>query len=401
MSSVSIPLLRDRHTHPLLYASWIDGVNIHNADSKQEALDRIGDSTFSPDEILIVQGWLDSQFQISPADLQSFGPTAVFNLSLHGLVMNESARQLIEGELGGLECHWSDQEWFERNLRKILNAFAILNGNVDRLTRYFDWLHQQQGVIYAEEMLLAGEREIDLFREAGLLDRTRFWCSHEMWQTLSGKAKQHIYGMKIFTDGALGVRTAAVTSPFDNGDHGMLMYSDEELHRLVLNCIATEKAIAIHAIGDRAIDQVVALILQLRNDSGFENEVRIEHAQLISVEAARKAKQANIILSMQPNFSIDSVAYSDRMPQHYCEANNPFRMLIDEVGFVPGQDLIFGSDGMPHGAAEAIRQALTPPYPDRQCLTIEELVAGYCDKNIYANNETFEVEADCQSQPDA
>ena len=226
---IQIPLLRDRHTHPFLYASWIDGINIHDAKSKQQALARIADCKIADGEILIVQGWLDSQFQLSPADLESFGPTAVFNLSLHGLVMNESARQLIEGELGGLECHWSDQEWFERNLRKILNAFAILNGSVDRLKRYYQWLHQEQGVIYAEEMLLAGEREIDIFREAGLLDRTRFWCSHEMWQTLSEKAKQQIYGMKIFTDGALGVRTAAVSSPFDNGDHGMLMYSDEEL----------------------------------------------------------------------------------------------------------------------------------------------------------------------------
>ena len=388
---IQIPLLRDRHTHPFLYASWIDGINIHDAKSKQQALARIADCKIADGEILIVQGWLDSQFQLSPADLESFGPTAVFNLSLHGLVMNESARQLIEGELGGLECHWSDQEWFERNLRKILNAFAILNGSVDRLKRYYQWLHQEQGVIYAEEMLLAGEREIDIFREAGLLDRTRFWCSFEMWQTLSEKATQQIYGMKIFTDGALGVRTAAVSSPFDNGDHGMLMYSDEELHRLVLDCIATEKPIAIHAIGDRALDQVVALIGRLRKETGFENEVRIEHAQLITIEAARLAKEANIGLSMQPNFSIDSTEYADRMPSHYCEGNNPFRMLIDEVGFVPGDDLIFGSDGMPHGAAEAIRQALTPPFPDRQRLTIEELVAGYCDTSVYPHDGTVQL----------
>ena len=390
-NKTQIPLLRDRHTHPFLYASWIDGLSIHAAETKQHALAAIAKSEFVDGEILVVQGWLDSQFQIAPADLDSFGPTAVFNLSLHGLVMNEPARLLIEAELGDLECRWSDQEWFERNLRKILNAFALLNGTVDRLKRYYDWLHQEHSVIYAEEMLLAGEREIDLFREAGVLDRTRFWCSFEMWQTLSENAKQQIYGMKIFSDGALGVRTAAVTSPFDNGDHGILMYSDEELHRLVLDCIGTEKAIAIHAIGDRAIDQVVALILRLRKETGFENEVRMEHAQLISVEAARLAKEANIVLSMQPNFSIDSVAYADRMPKHYCEGNNPFRMLIDEVGFVPGQDLIFGSDGMPPGAAEAIQQSLTPPYPDRQRLTIDELVAGYCDTSLYAHDGTVQL----------
>ena len=393
----NIPLLRDRHTHPFLYASWIDGINAHDISTKQEVLERIKEAGTISGEILIVQGWLDNRFNLVPEDLASFGPTAVFNLSLHGLVMNDKAQTMIENELSDLECRWSDQEWFERNLRRILNAFANLNGNVDRLQRYFDWLRSEHGVIYAEEMLLAGEKEIDVFREANLLDRTRFWCSLEMWQTLSPSSRKLIQGMKIFADGALGVRTAAVKVPYDNGANdckGMLMYSDEELEKLLTDCVETEKAIAIHAIGDRAIDQVVELVHRQRKALGFENEVRIEHAQLISLDSARQAKEAGIILSMQPNFSVDSIEYLDRLPEKYLLGNNPFRMLIDEVGFVPGEDLIFGSDGMPHGIAEAIRQSLTPPFPKQQGLAVEEFVAGYCDGSVYVNDETIEVALD-------
>jgi hypothetical protein len=50
--------------------------------------------------------------------------------------------------------------------------------------------------------------------------------------------------------------------------------------------------------------------------------------------------------------------------------------LIDEVGYVPGADLVFGSDGMPHGIREALRQSLFPPYAG-QALTLDEFVAGY------------------------
>jgi hypothetical protein len=57
--------------------------------------------------------------------------------------------------------------------------------------------------------------------------------------------------------------------------------------------------------------------------------------------------------------------------------NNPFRMLIDQAGFVPGKDLLFGSDGMPHGAAYALNSALFPPYPGQR-LTLPEFIAGYC-----------------------
>lgn len=391
IESIKIPMLRDRHSHPLLYASWIDGLSLLTVDSKQEALRQINDHPRTDGEVMIVHGWLDSKFELTCEDVEHLGPTAVFNLSLHGLVMNAGATAMVESVMKDAETDWTNQIWFERNLRPILNAFAMLNGTAGRLKRFFEHLEHEHGVSYAEEMLLAGEKEIDLFREAGLLNRTRFWCSFDMWQTLSPKAQSKIYGMKIFADGALGVRTAAVHLPFDNGDCGMLMYSDDELESLVIDCAATEKAIAIHAIGDRAIEQVVQLVHRHRANDGFHNEVRIEHAQLISLEMAKLAKEANITLSMQPNFSIDSTEYSDRMPKQYCEGNNPFRMLIDDVGFIPGKDLIFGSDGMPHGAKEAIRQSLSPPYPDRQRLSVDELVAGYCDASVLAHDGLVKV----------
>jgi predicted amidohydrolase YtcJ len=107
--------------------------------------------------------------------------------------------------------------------------------------------------------------------------------------------------------------------------------------------------------------------------------IRVEHAQFISEFTARGAKALGLHLSMQPNFSEDSVMYADRLPAGYPACNNPFRMLIDRVGYVPGVDLYFGSDGMPHGAQEALRQALFPDGGhEDQVLTLDEFIAGYC-----------------------
>jgi len=83
-----------------------------------------------------------------------------------------------------------------------------------------------------------------------------------------------------------------------------------------------------------------------------------------------------VILSMQPNFTSDSVDYADRLAPGDLEANNPFRMLLDEAGFSCGEDLVFGSDGMPHGVEYAFQWSLFPPYPGQR-LSVEELVAGY------------------------
>jgi len=152
------------------------------------------------------------------------------------------------------------------------------------------------------------------------------------------------------------------------------------------------KAIAIHAIGDVAIDQAVNAVS--RRGKGLQ-ETRIEHCQFISRETAERAKALGIVLCMQPNFSFESTCYRDRLPGQYLERNNPFRMLIDEVGYVPGKDLLFGSDGMPHGAQYALESALFPPFPG-QTLTLDEFIAGYCMPDL--ENGFIDVTIDCENR---
>jgi hypothetical protein len=52
-------------------------------------------------------------------------------------------------------------------------------------------------------------------------------------------------------------------------------------------------------------------------------------------------------------------------------------MLIDKAGFTSGRDLIFGSDGMPHGINYALEMSLFSPFPGQR-LSLEEFIAGYC-----------------------
>jgi len=203
----------------------------------------------------------------------------------------------------------------------------------------------------------------------------------------------------LFTDGAIGVTTAALHQKYRTADHhGMLLYSDDELEALITRW-SGEKPMAIHAIGDAAIDQVVAAVERTARQVPSRHTIRIEHAQFISESTARRAKALGLHLSMQPNFSEDSVAYADRLPASYPPHNNPFRMLIDRVGYVPGVDLYFGSDGMPHGVQEALRQSLIPDggYAG-QVLTLDEFIAGYCLPDMTQGSIDVEVSS---SPPEA
>lgn len=374
-----IPLLKDWHTHPLLYAAFMDGIDLNRdpAEERGQAVGRIrAHAESGRPGWMIAYGWNSGRYALSERDFAGLPPVVVFDLSLHGLIVNDAGRGLLSRSDPGVAENLADQSWIERNLRRVLNVFANDGASPERLQRFFQWLLEEHGVWHAEEMLLVSADEIRLFEEAGLAGRTRFWAAPDLYARLPGAVQEKVHGIKLFTDGALGARTAALHRPYrGSSDSGMLIYEPGELAGLLARYLGLGRPMAVHAIGDRAIDQVVSAVEAVgRPPSG--SEIRIEHAQLISVPTARRAKALGIRLCMQPNFSEDSVYYADRLPEGYAELNNPFRMLIDEAGYVPGVDLLLGSDGMPHGAREALRQSLFPPYPG-QTLTADELAAGY------------------------
>ncbi len=385
MNRVAIPLLKDHHSHPLLYAAFGKSVQLQNVPTRKDAERLIRESAESRigtgPGFLVATGWRNNLYQWSDLELENLPPIAIFNLSLHSLKLNNQAREILTEHYGAVVSNLDNEDWYECNLRVVWNWFANLTASTESLTQFYEGL-LTQGVCYAEEMLLVDEREIEIFEEADLLSRTKLWAAPDTFAELSCNSQSKIHGLKLFTDGAIGAETAAMKRPFrpqtnDSANHGMLIYSDDHLLSTLADCLKTQKSLAIHAIGDRAIEQVIVGLEESGDAIKHAPEIRMEHAQMIDLSLAIRAKALGIVLSMQPNFTADSVNYSDRLDPEYCRSNNPFRMLIDQAGFTPGVDLIFGSDGMPHGVEFAAEQSFRPRF-ENQKLTLDEFVAGYC-----------------------
>ena len=382
----SFPLFHDHHSHPLLYAALLQAVDLSDIVSLDEACERIGSAKIATDNaasFVVAYGWKDNFFQFPEERLSELPPVAIFNLSLHWLVTNPAGRDRLRLIHGPDVDRIGEHDWYETNFRTILNWFAVMGTSAESLVSFFDHL-TALGIGSVEELLLVDEREVDWFVETELLSRTRLWADPKTYSGLPVAKKKLLAGTKLFLDGALGSRTAAISQPYlfgprDAGEKtnvGMLMYSHAALERELNFCRELSPNIAIHAIGDRALEQLLDLLESLQPRLAFE-QIRIEHAQLINLDQARRARRLGVVLSMQPNFNIDSLNYQDRLAAELCEANNPFRMLIDNIGFEPGTNLIFGSDGMPHGASVAMQQAVLQPPLESQRLRQEELVAGY------------------------
>lgn len=394
MPTVRLPLLRDHHTHPLLYAAFAEGVDLGRdaREAPADALARLRARAAGAEGWTLGYGW-PSHRPLAAADLDGLPPVVVFDRSLHGLTVNAAGRAALRQTDPEAADHLDDPAWIEHHLRRVHNLFL---GSVSptQLQRFYDHLLHDHGIWFAEEMLLAGADEIRLFDAAGLAHRTRFWAAPETYDALPPDHRARVHGVKLFTDGAIGTHTAALSQPYrDAPTAGVLTYTDAALHAVLARYVPAGVPVAVHAIGDRAIRQVVDAVEAVGGPAG--GEVRIEHAQLIDRATARRAKALGIALCMQPNFSDDSRHYAGRLPSGFAEANNPFRMLIDDVGFAPGADLLFGSDGMPHGAAEALRQALFPPL-DAQRLTLAEILAGYGMPDAGGGVIEADIDADAQ-----
>ena len=389
-----IPLLRDHHTHPSLYATLSNCLDLRSISNKEDALSLIRERD---EEINIVLGWNNSLYSFAKEELDNLAALFICNISFHSFLMNESAKEKLCNSYNDIVTNIEDMNWVEKNLPQISKLIVNIQPCTNKQITAFHEDLLQQGIWYAEEMLLPNKAIFDQFNELGYLERTLFWSDTKTFRSLDKETQKNIYGIKLFADGALGSKTAAIEEPFLTGEKGLLIYSDNDLYDVIDELSDINKPISIHAIGDMATGQVITVLSKIKQvQHNIPPQVRIEHCQFISKRNAEKAKSLGIILSMQPNFSYDSAQYNDRLSETYCSQNNPFRMLIDEVGYDPGKDLFFGSDGMPHGVNYALKMALFPPFPGQK-LSLNEFIAGYCMPDMKNGYIHIEIDEEKQS----
>jgi predicted amidohydrolase YtcJ len=115
-----------------------------------------------------------------------------------------------------------------------------------------------------------------------------------------------IGAIKVFADGALGPRTAAMFEPYEGEpeNRGMLFVDAEQLFEIAQKAAQAGFGMTVHAIGDRANHEVLNAYEQLR---GYEREHglparrhRIEHVQVLHPDDLGRLAKLNVIASMQP-----------------------------------------------------------------------------------------------------
>jgi len=148
--------------------------------------------------------------------------------------------------------------------------------------------------------------------------------------------------VKILADGSLGARTAALHEPYndDSATMGMMLYRVEKLEELIMKIHEAGLQLAVHAIGDRAMDIVLtALEKALKETPREDHRHRIEHASVLTKELVGRMKRLGVIASVQPHFVVSDFWVTDRLGLERARWTYPFKTLIREgVRTVGGSD---------------------------------------------------------------
>lgn len=190
-----------------------------------------------------------------------------------------------------------------------------------------------------------------------------------------------IQGIKVFADGSLGARTAALREPYRDGKtRGRLLVERTALARLWRQAAEGGLQLAVHAIGDWALDEVLAAA-RLAGVSPHERH-RIEHLELATPEQLELVGELGLVASMQPNFlqwSGPGKLYEDRLGPERDARIDPHAEVVRR-----GIPLAFGSDGMPIGPLYGIGLALDPPHPGQR-LPRGEAIRAYTEGAAFAS----------------
>jgi len=151
--------------------------------------------------------------------------------------------------------------------------------------------------------------------------------------------------IKLYSDGALGSRGAALLAPYDDDadNVGLMLTTYEDIMPVLKEALRDGVQVNTHAIGDRANKLVLDWYEEALGEVPASERAikeprwRIEHSQILDVEDIPRFAQLGIIPSMQPSHAIGDLHFAiDRIGPKRLAGGYAWRSLIDSGAIIAG-----------------------------------------------------------------
>ena len=155
-----------------------------------------------------------------------------------------------------------------------------------------------------------------------------------------GNDRYYLRAVKLYGDGALGSRGAALLEPYsdDHAHSGLLFMSDAAMQTAVKTAIKAGYQVNVHAIGDKTNRQVLdAMEAAYKEVGGRDLRNRIEHAQVISMPDIPRFKTLDLIASMQPTHATSDMNMAeDRVGKERIKGAYAWRTMLKQGTVIAG-----------------------------------------------------------------
>lgn len=198
-----------------------------------------------------------------------------------------------------------------------------------------------------------------------------------------------IRALKLYEDGALGSRGAALIEPYsdDPANRGLTLASANVLRTVVSEALEHGFQVCIHAIGDRANNitlNVYEEVLKSHNARPEKARFRIEHAQVLDKNDIHRFHELGVIPVMQPTHCTSDMYWAEeRLGPRRILGAYAWRSLLDAGSIVPaGSDFPVESPNPLWGYYAAITRQDHTGWPEggwhpEQRMTREEALKAF------------------------
>ena len=269
-------------------------------------------------------------------------------------------------------------------------------------------------------------RALDLYRRAGItsvqdntwepftdrlliryLNEDRLTCRFSCWD-LGGSFLETLTDMlgcydglyvrkgpvKYFADGAFSTRTGWMFQAYadEPGNFGSPRYTPREIENIVMTAAKNRRQIAFHAIGDRAVHEVLNAIEKARKTYPYITQLRfrLEHVQIVRPSDVPRMKELGVLACVQPFAVSDPPKDIKLLGRERAKSAYPYRtMLKAGVRVSLGSDIPAEVDYRPllniyYAVTRKNRKGTAGPLNADERLTPFEAIYCYTMGSAYA-----------------
>ena len=282
-----------------------------------------------------------------------------------------------------------------RSACKKMNQYGITSVQTDDYLVFQGVSWETINEVY-REMADAGELTLRVYEQAQFTDTKeleRFVRSGN--KTGTGNDRFRIGPVKIVADGSLGSRTAYLSQPYadDPGTQGLALFSDEQLNRFVACANGHGMQLAIHAIGDACLDQVLnAIEKALADHPRDDHRHGVVHCQISRPDQLERMRRLGLHIYAQSIFlDYDNHIVEKRVGKELAATSYHWKTLMDNgVSVSNGSDCPVELPDVMTGMECAVtRTSLdgTGPYLPDQAFSVREALDSFTIRGAEASFE--------------